>query len=301
MKGLILATGSTGMVGSRFVELTKRKNFLHLPDEVELDITDPEAVKRIYSEYNFSAIINFAAYTSVAEAEKQRGQEDGDCWIINVEGVKNLVSVINPNKTHFIQISTDMVFPGSEEDPGPYSEDRLAETDENKLSWYGFTKAEAERIVLEKLGNKATILRLIYPVRAKFKDKLDYLRNVLKLYDEDKLYPMFTDQQVSISFVDEICVALDKIIVNNHYGVFHASTPNTASPYELYSYLLKKARGVEDVLEATSIDKFLEKVDNPARYPKFGGLKVEQTEKTLGIKFSTWQEIIDKLIEQGLS
>jgi dTDP-4-dehydrorhamnose reductase len=130
--------------------------------------------------------------------------------------------------------------------------------------------------------------------------KLDYLRKPLSLYDEGKLYPMFTDQQVSIAFVDEVAMALEKIIDGNFKGIFHASSRDTSTPFELVSYMIEKARGKKDAVTGVSIDDFLKGVDNPVRYPKFGGLKVEKTEKELGIKFSTWKQIVDKLTHRAV-
>jgi dTDP-4-dehydrorhamnose reductase len=301
MKGLILVTGSTGLVGSRFTEIYPRRTYLHLPTEVELDITDPSQIKEIFSKHNFGVVVNFAAFTDVGAAEEQRDDRNGSCWKINVEGVNNLVSAINPHKTHFIHISTDYVFPDSEEDRGPYTEDHKSASDSSKATWYGYTKAEGERIVLDSFGDKATVLRLIYPVRAKFEEKPDYLRKPLALFDEGKLYPMFTDQQVSICFIDEACEALEKIIVNNHYGIFHASSRDTTTPHEIVSYLIEKARGVKGAVKPITLDEFLKSTgSSPVRYPRFGGLKVEKTEKKLGIKFSTTRQIVDKLIAQGL-
>lgn len=302
MKGLVLVTGSTGLVGSRFVELYPRKNFLHLPEVVDFDITNRDQIKEVFSKYNFGVVVNFAAFTDVAAAEAQRDDKGGSCWKINVEGVNNLLSVVNPNKTHFIHISTDYVFSGSEANHGPYAESDKAEIDSKMLTWYGYTKGAAERLVISKFAQKATILRLIYPVRAKFEEKLDYLRKPLKLYDEGKLYPLFSDQQVSITFIDEACEALEKIIVDNHYGVFHASSPDTTTPYELVSYLIEKARGKKGVVKPITLDEFLRSSgSSPIRYPKFGGLRIDKTQEKLGVKFSAWREIVDKLVAQGMS
>ena len=303
MKNLVLVTGSEGMIGSRFVELYPDRNSLHIPRQIEFDITDENQVKAIIKSYDFKAVIHFAAYTNVGEAEKQRDKKDGDCWKVNVEGTRNLVEAVKPykNMVHFIQISTDMVFPGDKFDPGPYLENHPSETDSNRVTWYGFTKAEGERLVKKELGENSTILRLIYPVRAKFEGKLDYLRRPLKLFDEGKLYPMFTNQKVSITFIDEACHALDRIISGNHYGVFHASSSDTTTPHEVVSYLLEKVRGANDVVKATTLEEFLEKSGESAlRYPKYGGLSVDITEHKLGMKFSSWRQIVNKLTSQGL-
>ncbi len=286
--GKVLILGGSGLVGQRFLELFDGE--FVTPSHSELDITDAKAVKEFISREKPDVVINFAADTNVNDEEKQRDNEGGDCWRINVEGVRNILDAIDLEKTRFIQISTDMVFSGSPDDPGPYSEDHLPETNPDKLTWYGFTKAEAERLVQERLGDNATIVRIIYPVRKEFKKKLDYLRFPLeKFKKEDKLYPLFTDQQVSITFIDEACEALRRIIENKLTGVFHVSSPDTTTPYKLISKFIKKALGKEIDFEKGT-------VSNPRRYPLKGGLDPRKTEEVLDMNFSTTDEIINKLI-----
>lgn len=296
-----LVTGWNGLVGSRFVELSSFKDSFILPGREEFDLTNSLKVKSFVSKNRVKTIVNFAAFTDVAAAENERENKKGLCWRVNVEGVKNLIRSLNPDKAHLIHISTDMVFSGLSDNPGPYSEEKLPEDDLKKLTWYGFTKAEGERVLLNTLGERATILRLIYPVRAEFDQKSDYLRKPLQLYDEGKLYPLFNDQKITISFIDEIALAIDRLLETKMNGIFHASSSNTTTPYELISYFLKKVRGVSRLKEHR-LDEFLLKTGAPAyRYPKFGGLKVEKTEKELKTRFSNWRQIVDKLVEQGVS
>ncbi|MFC1625693.1 SDR family oxidoreductase [Patescibacteria group bacterium] len=294
----VYVTGSGGLVGSRFVELCRDKYNFITTDFPDIDITDKQSLADLLKNENPDIIVHFAAYTNVGEAESQRNDKNGDCWKINVLGTKNLVSLIDSTKTRFIHISTDMVFSGASADPGPYKESHKPEENPDEVTWYGYTKAEGERIVKKNLKKDVTILRLIYPVRAKYALKLDYLRKPLSLFDEGKLYPLFNDQQVSIAFIDEITMALEKIIEGNHKGVFHASSRDTTTPYELISYAIEKVRGQKGVVKAISLKQYLKKVDNPVRYPMFGGLKVDETEKTLGIKFRTWKEIVDEIVRQ---
>ena len=298
----IFVTGSTGLVGSRFIELLKNKYEFITPSYPEFDLTNKESMEKLLKENTPDVVVHLAAYTNVSEAENQRDNKDGDCWKINVEGTKNLISFIDPNKTYLIHISTDYVFPGSKENPGPYSEESVPETDPNKVTWYGYTKAEAEREVNNFLKEKRTILRIIYPVRAKYEEKADYLRKPLSLFDQGKLYPMFTDQQVSISYIDEVSQVLDKIIINKQYGIYHCCSSDTSTPFDLTSYLIEKARGVKNAVKPTTLDEFIKNTNSSeVRYPKFSGLKNEKTQEILGMKFSSWKEIIDKLVEQGIS
>lgn len=300
---LILITGSEGLVGSRFLELTKFKTKLHTPKMVELDILNKTELSAVLKSFDFATIINFAAYTDVNAAETERNDKNGNAWKINVEGVRNLAEVVASfkDKIHFIQISTDMVFSGDKKDKGPYEEKHMPEENLDRVTWYGYTKGQGEKVVRDILGDKATILRIIYPVRAQFEGKLDYLRKPLKLFDEGKLYPLFSDQYVSISFVDEISFALDTIIEKKLTGTFHAGSVDTTTPEMLVSYLIEKTRGKKDVVKSIKLNDYLESTKSQNfRYPKFSGLKVAQTEKVLGIKFSSWKEIINKLVEQRI-
>ncbi|OGM22433.1 hypothetical protein A2863_03840 [Candidatus Woesebacteria bacterium RIFCSPHIGHO2_01_FULL_38_9b] len=303
MNDLILVTGSEGLVGSRFLEISESKNNFHTPTQIEMDITKPSEIKAILASYDFKAIIHFAAYTDVSAAEKERGNKNGDCWLVNVEGTRNLAEAVKASekKIHFVHISTDMVFSGSKRDRGPYREDHKPERDLSKLTWYGYTKAEAEREVLNILGEQVSILRIIYPVRASYEARLDYIRLPLSLHDRNELYPLFSDQHISISFIDEVCNAIDVIIKRNLYGIYHASTTDTTTPYELISLVIEKTRGEKNKVKSIKLDEYLRKNNIPEyRYPRYGGLKVEDSETKLDFKFSTYKQVIDKLVAQGL-
>lgn len=292
MKGKILITGSSGLVGSRFVELFAQKELLLTPDEVEFNLLQPETLQRYLDTHHPEVVINFAAYTDVTAAEKERHDQGGLCWKINVSGVSNLVSALD-SSTRLIQISTDMVFSGSSTDPGPYSEKHPPETDSTKVTWYGYTKSQAEL----EVGPNGTIVRIIYPVRSAFPAKLDYLRKPLKLFDQGQLYPLFNDQHISLAFIDEIALGLQKIISLKPTGVFHISSTDTTTPYEIISYLLEKARGVTGVVKPASVRD----LGNPVRYPQFGGLNSKISGQKLDLKFKSVREIVDELIVQGLS
>ena len=298
MKEVLYITGSRGMVGSRFLELTYKKYKILSPEIDELDITDKAAVDSFFDKERPDHLVHFVAFTDVGAAEKERGDESGPCWKINVSGTKNLAEASKKFSTFMVYISTDMVFPGSKDKQGPYDETDTPETDSAKVTWYGYTKSQGEKAIAEIIKDNYAILRIIYPVRAKFDQKLDYIRKPLFLFDEGKLYPMFTDQQISISFIDEIAQALEKIISGRKTGIFHVSSTDTTSPYKLISYVIEKAGGVKNAVKPSSLNEFLKTVDNPVRYPMYGGLKVEKTEKALGVRFSTWEQIVDAIASQ---
>lgn len=294
----ILVTGGNGLVGSHFIEnySEKEKNntVILSPTANELDITDKKSIEIFFKLHKPDAIIHFAAFTDVSLAEEQRNNKKTPCWIVNVEGTANLIRAVHPD-TYFISISTDVVFAGKKENPGPYSEGDLSEENPNFLSWYGWTKREAEKLITNNVLNHA-ILRIANPTRAKYEPKADFTRKILALFDTGKLYPMFNDQYLTLTYINEVTDTLKALLAKRPIGIFHTSSVNVFTPYKLANYLIEKARGIKNTVEPISIESFLK--DNPARYPQYGGLKVEKTQKILNLKFLRWEETIEILAKQ---
>ena len=96
------------------------------------------------------------------------------------------------------------------------------------------------------------------------------------------------DQQINITYIDELCLALQKIINDKLTGIFHVASRDLTTPHELISHYISLARHL-------SFSAVEGKVD-PARYPKYGGLDTEITQEKLGMRFSSWKEIVKKFL-----
>ncbi len=293
----VLVIGGTGMVASRFVDLAK--NILNITsiDEKTLDITDNAAVEKYLEKNKFDAVINFAAFTNVDAAERETGNEEGLAYRLNVLGPKNLAEYCNDNNIFLVHISTDFVFPGTEGEPGPYDEDAPLPETPTGIGWYGWTKNRAE-VMIQNTSTDYAIVRYAYPFRAApFELKSDWARGVIKLYEEKKLYPLFTDQTQSVIFIDDLVEPLIKIVDGKLNGVFHIASKDTTTPYEIASYLLEKYVGKPIELEKGLMAEFLKAPGRTPR-PRIGGFKVEKTQGKLGVQFKTWKEMVDGFVKQ---
>jgi dTDP-4-dehydrorhamnose reductase len=296
----VAVIGASGMIASRFVDLASTKLDLISLDEKTLDITNKDLVQKYFSENKFDAVLNFAAFTNVDGAEADKGDEEGLTYRLNVLGPKNLAEVCNEHDIFLIHISTDFVFTGTEESPGPYGEDSpLPQTPEG-MGWYGWTKNRAEFMLMNTSNNYA-VIRYGYPFRAdNFEAKLDWARNLIKIYNEQKLYPLFTDQIQSILFIDELVEPLVKIINEELQGVFHIASTDTTTPYEVGKYMLEKYSGKQVDIQKGSMVEFL-KVPGRTPRPRLGGLKSIKTQNILNLRFRTCREMIDDFISQLIS
>jgi dTDP-4-dehydrorhamnose reductase len=299
---LILVTGSQGLIGSRFVEMYPQKNLIHAPKHIEFDISKSDEIRALFKSYEFKAVIHFAAMTDIFESEKERGDKEGNFWQINVEGTKNLANATsNISGLQFVYISTDKVFPGSVDNPGPYTENHTVLDRLTDLTWYGYTKLKAEQELQKIYGDKTIIIRAATPSRVGETEKSDFLRSILESYDKGNLQPLFDNQRITICSVDSICKTVEAVINKKLYGKFHVSSTNTVTPHELGTYLLQKTRGITDILPKISVEEFVVGHGvNSYLYPKLGGLDSKKTSEILGIEYGTWKQIVDSLILQGL-
>ncbi|MBI3341959.1 SDR family oxidoreductase [Candidatus Curtissbacteria bacterium] len=291
----ILVIGAQSMVGSRFCEQIKNKYDLvqaDLKGDIAVDITDPSSVNELFKSHQFEHVLLFSAFTDVDAAEAQRNEKDGICWKINVQGVQNIANASKEHDRNLIYISTDFVFDGEN---GPYSEEDEPSINPDEVSWYGITKLEGEKIV--KSLSKYVILRIAYPYRANFNGKDDLLKRILKSYKDGSLYPMFNDQQLTPTFIDDLAPALDLILQRSQKGIFHLSSPTVTTPYDISKKLIKTFGGDDNEVKAGSLIEFLKSGPKTPR-PVKGGLKVDKITQ-LGFKPMAWDAGIEKIHEQS--
>jgi len=148
----ILVTGANGLLGQHLVNLLVEQGYQvvatgrggsRLPASLaaqcmyhDTDITDEWAVHELFVKEAPEVVVHAAAMTQVDEC--QLNQER--CEAVNVKATAQLVLEAEAVSGHFIYLSTDFVFDGEK---GNYSEDDHL----NPVSWYGFTKVQAESIV----------------------------------------------------------------------------------------------------------------------------------------------------------
>lgn len=312
----ILVTGGSGFIGSNFLiyasgvkhknhnaQINQNiKNFyskrlkhrIISPNSKELNILNLEHVKNTFEAYNPVITIHFVAHRNANTAEEQRGDISGSVWKTNVEGVKNISKLCQMYNSFLIHISTDMVFSGSKDNPGPYEEEAPLETSMENLSWYGWTKLEGERVL--KGNSNVAIIRIGNVTQPVYNPELDYIGKILYLFDHGKLYDLFDDQYLTLTYVDALFEAIQLLIKDKISGVFHVASKNIFTPHELGNYLLRKGRGKKTGIKGASIHTYLKKWPN--RYPQYGGLSIEKTKQLLHIKELGWKEIVDLYIRK---
>jgi dTDP-4-dehydrorhamnose reductase len=98
------------------------------------------------------------------------------------------------------------------------------------LGWYAQTKSEGAKRVLS-MGEQSMVVRISNPYRAHPVGKKDFVHKMLErmLAHQDIVAP---DDQIFVpTFIDDIALALDKLMTTESHGIFHVVGSQALSPY----------------------------------------------------------------------
>lgn len=259
MKKPVLVTGANGLVGSKFTQM-----FAESYDFETLDISDPKnpiditnatQVLQALETARAAHIVHYAAYTDVTGAWKQNGDKTGVAYKVNVGGTQNIVDACKKTGKHLVHVSTAYVFDGNKE--GLYTEDDSL----SPIEWYGFTKAEAERVITESEIDW-TILRIDQPFRSDTQVRPDVVRRIATGLQEGKLYPQFTNHYFGPTFIDDFAKVVDFMIRTNTTGVFNATAGEKWTDFD-FANLIKETLQLGGEVKPGDLDEYLKTLDRP--------------------------------------
>ena len=291
-KKKLLAVGGSGLVGSRILEILENDfSVQNFSLETGVDITNPATLSPILDAPSGSIVFHLAAKADVDSCEKDRSLgEEGAAWKINVEGAKNVALACVKAGHTMVYVSTDFVFSGDDTPEGGYTEEDLPDP----FGWYALTKYEGEKIVA-KTGVRHVIMRIAYPYRSKFLEKLDFVRAIRERLEKGQEVRAVTDHIMTPSFIDDIAFALKAIIEGNVDGIYHVVGSSSISPYDAAVAIASRLRIKQPLITRVTREEFFKD-----RAPRPFNLSLKNDKiKQLGVSMRTFEEGLDAMIEQG--
>ena len=280
-----------GLVGKRLIELSSGDPNISSVGHEEVDVTNIEVLRRAIGEYQGDTVVNCAAYTDVEEAQKQSSQgKESRAYKVNADGARNMAMACRESGKHLIQFSSDFVFPGTVEDPGPYAERHPINPGSPALGFYAYTKAVGELETLSQ-GAKVSLIRIAYPS----KPESGFHSKVVGWIKAG--YSLFGDQVISPTLIDDLVPVVERLSRTGAEDIFHVASPTLTTPYE-YALAVNERLHLAPEIKSGSLVEFMAK---PGRTPKpvFGGLSTRLTEQNLGVVFTNWKEQIDLLSQSN--
>lgn len=221
-----LITGGTGQLGYDIIkELISRGELNYLaPTTKEMNITNKDEVEKVILGYKPDIIFHCAAYTAVDKAEEDKE----NCYNINVNGTKNIVSVAEKINAKVVYISTDYVFDGTKE--GIYEIDDKT----NPINYYGYTKLMGEEEVKKLKDYLIVRISWVFGINGK-----NFVKTMLNLADTKDEISVVSDQIGSPTYTKDLSKLLLDMIENNKKGLFFATNEDFCSWYEFAEYIFK--------------------------------------------------------------
>lgn len=284
----ILITGANGQLGNCMRNAAKNSSDNYIfTDVAELDITNPEAVKKTVKDNDVKVIVNCAAYTNVDKAES-----DADfAELLNAKAVRNLADAVKENDGTLIHVSTDYVFGGS-----LGNTPRTESEPTNPTGVYGVTKLHGEQQI-EKSGVKALIFRTAWLYSEYGKN---FVKTMMQLTATKPQLKVVFDQVGTPTYAQDLADAIFNIIENRkmdgYEGIYHYSNEGVCSWYDFTKAIAEKTGQQACDIQPCHSDEF----PSPVVRPSYSVLDKTKFKETFFIKVPYWTESLNKCIKNLL-
>ncbi len=288
----ILITGSNGLLGQQLVvhfstspdfkvvgcsrgenKVLSVNNFRYY----NLDITNKKDLNEVLQTEKPEIIINCAAMTNVDQCE----EEQKECDKINIDAVNELVNYCKKNKTKLIHLSTDFIFEGKK---GYYKEDELP----NPLNYYGKSKLKSEQLLIQSLSDFAIIRTILVYGTTQNTNRSNVVAWIKNSLESGKEIHVVSDQLRMPTLVTDLVKAIDLIIQKDAKGIFHISSNELLSIYEIAMLVAEEFN-----LDKTKISTITTReLNQKAKRPLKTGFLLAKAESELGFKTKSFREQI---------
>jgi dTDP-4-dehydrorhamnose reductase len=254
----LLVTGGAGMLGQDVAAVATRAghDVLSLARR-DLDITDPDAVRRAVADASPAAIVNCAAWTDVDGAES----EEEAATAVNGLAPGLLARAAADAGAHLVHVSTDYVFPGNATEP------YLESAPTGPRTAYGRSKLAGEVAVREAAPRHA-IVRTAWVFGPGGGNFVDTMRRLAADRDE---VTVVDDQHGCPTYTGHLAEALVEVAERGLTGTLHAAGGGSCSWYDLAAATFEATGADVRLLRGSSAD-----LDRRAPRPAYSVLASER-------------------------
>jgi len=306
----ILLIGKTGQVGRDLAPLLAQLGDLASLDRQQLDLANPDEIRRVIRAASPDLIVNAAAYTAVDRAES----EPAVARAINAVAPGVMAEEAKRTGALLVHYSTDYVFDGTKRTP--YEEHDPT----NPLNVYGKTKLEGERAI-QQVDPDYLIFRTAWVYA---REGRNFLLTVLRLATEKQELRIVRDQRGAPTSSDEIAVATAKVLSKirsttsgirawaGSKGLYHMTAGGETNWYGFANKILdlaakqkrpdvwfSAATGNRPVIARSVIPISTEDYPTPARRPGYSVLANRKLNETFGVRLSDWETQLGEVFCTG--
>ena len=217
---------------------------------MKLDITNTSKLKETLTNIRPDIIVNTCAISSVDYCENHKDEAKK----INIDVVKDMVSISDAIGSKFVHLSSDSVFDGTKKTP--YKEDDMPKP----INFYGYTKMESEKIVLENTRNLIVRASVLYgwleknlaSIPSSSMKPTNFAQWLINKLDAGEEVKIITDEYSSPIIADDFAKSILHLGEGSFSGIFHSAPPVMIDRYD-FSVRLAKFLGLKwDLIKPTT-------------------------------------------------
>ena len=292
---LILLTGINGQLGWELQRTLAPLGTVVGLDRAQLDLSQPDAIRRIVREQRPAIIVNPAAYTAVDKAET----EPELAHAINAVAPGVLAEEAQKIGALLVHYSTDYVFDGSQN--APYTEEDAP----NPQSIYGKTKLAGEDAVRAS-GCAHVVLRTswVYGVHGG-----NFVKTVLRLARERDALRIVADQFGAPTWARRLALCSAEILRQyrenpgdaSRHGLFHLTAAGRTNWHGYAEEIVRLARQYDAALQDKALTiRAIATHEYPvaAKRPANSVLATNKVKKAFGLELPPWRDDLTACIEE---
>ncbi len=226
--------GANGQLGTDIHKVFSSGNFFKIIPLTtkEIDITDLNLTKKVFSKINPDIVVNTAAFVRVDEAEDH--QEE--VFKINTFAQKNLAELCQEKNRTLVYISTDYVFGEDKKRKTSYKE-----TDSpGPINVYGLSKLAGE-YATKFICSKYFIVRVcgLFGAAGSLGKGGNIVETLIKAGKEKDVVKVVDDQILTPTYTKDIAENLKELLKTENYGLYHITSEGQCSWWEFASEIFR--------------------------------------------------------------
>lgn len=231
----VLITGVAGVAGynafeyfqarypGQVIGIRQQDNWrLASPGVVACNAEDRDRLASLFDEYRFASVLDCAGNCALKSCELDPAM----AWRINVEGVRNLVTLAAIYESRFVHLSIDLVFSGTR--GGSHVEDDPTDP----VTVYGKTMVAAEELIFAELP-QACVLRISLPMGVSFNGHAGAIDWIQSRFKKSKPATLYFDEVRTPTYTDCLNRLCETVLGADLVGLYHAGGPRPLSLYQI--------------------------------------------------------------------
>ena len=179
-------------------------------------------LKRLFDRFQFRSVLDCAGNCALKSCEL----DPPLAWRTNVEGVRNLLAVIDGADVRLVHLSIDLVFSGTG-NGGHVESDRT-----DPVTQYGHTMAAAERLI-QMADPRACILRISLPMGVSFNGHAGAIDWIQSRFKNSRPATLYYDEIRTPTYTDCLNPLFQDVLSRPIEGIYHAGGQRRLSLFQI--------------------------------------------------------------------